>query len=554
MYYLDEDIEITVPLTGSTPGYDGMFNYFVVIYEDFGIGLTKEVARYSGRLFLEAGQSSVVIPITEICRTFVKPDDSITKFQEITRCNYNSGVTSSVDIGRYNRHFSATAQVIVNNVVMTAVPNIQILAAYRYPHLLESMECPVADLAYTGTSRAIQNLMQGVKNVYGNNIPTLVPKVPAHTDNFGFGVVGNLAYNAINSVRLRMTDDYRMSQYKELSNNNNQVLYGSKSFMYYNTINGIVGNNDCSDLYIGYGNQVGGQSKLCDFVYKTGLTVHYRTDPYDTLRPVLTPGEIYTGERDGLHTLYLDSEIGGNPEYCAIEFIDDNGEIAQSITVQNLDESERQYAYTVHLDRSYRMMRFRIVDSYFVQSSQYFIHFDYNRWPISNSGDLNIYFTATYEHKSSKGDEWNRWTIEMLDFLAVTKEEVINRCNSRYFLEWYDRMGGIQCQPFCKNDTFSEDISRDDTANYKGEKRPLDVQVQPKWELNTNWLSKDLYPYYESLLVSPYVVLYDWDEDKSYVVNVTDKSYKEKTYKNNNKSLFNLTVNVELNKKQTMIY
>ena len=44
---------------------------------------------------------------------------------------------------------------------------------------------------------------------------------------------------------------------------------------------------------------------------------------------------------------------------------------------------------------------------------------------------------------------------------------------------------------------------------------------RPKWKLNTKWLNKEVYPFYESIFVSPYLQLYDAKEDKLYNVLVS---------------------------------
>lgn len=125
---------------------------------------------------------------------------------------------------------------------------------------------------------------------------------------------------------------------------------------------------------------------------------------------------------------------------------------------------------------------------------------------------------------------------------------------SRYFLRWMDRYGMAQIQPFDNLTTYSEDFTRQEIINYKNERKNSIIEIQPKWRLNTKWLNKDIYPFYESIFVSPYLQLYDAKEDKLYDVLVTNTGYEEKTFKNQNKQMFNLQLDVELNKKQNIIY
>lgn len=129
----------------------------------------------------------------------------------------------------------------------------------------------------------------------------------------------------------------------------------------------------------------------------------------------------------------------------------------------------------------------------------------------------------------------------------------IDNCYSRYYLQWQDRMGGFQSQPFNDKYTYSESFETETLTDYKGRKRLSNVGVTGKFKINTDWIKEDLYPYYESIFTSPVLFLYDTKEDKRYSVLVTDSEYTEKTY-SNQKKLFNLTLNLELNNKQNIVY
>lgn len=129
----------------------------------------------------------------------------------------------------------------------------------------------------------------------------------------------------------------------------------------------------------------------------------------------------------------------------------------------------------------------------------------------------------------------------------------IDDCYSRFYLQWQDRTGGFQSQPFNDRYTFSESFENETITDYQGRKRPVNVGVTSKFKINTDWLPEDLYPYYESIFTSPLLFLYDTKEDKRYAVIVTDSEYIEKTFKNQ-KRAFNLTLNLELNNKQNIVY
>lgn len=139
-----------------------------------------------------------------------------------------------------------------------------------------------------------------------------------------------------------------------------------------------------------------------------------------------------------------------------------------------------------------------------------------------------------------------------LKFVAVCG--VFDGCPAKYYLQWQDRLGSVQSQPFDGTNTVSFDYDTDTIKNSFGEKRVLNNEQTIKWKINTGWISEKLYPFYESIFVSPYLRLYDSENDISYSVLVTDKTFTEKTFANNSHKLFNLTLNIELNKTQKCLW
>lgn len=125
---------------------------------------------------------------------------------------------------------------------------------------------------------------------------------------------------------------------------------------------------------------------------------------------------------------------------------------------------------------------------------------------------------------------------------------------SRYFLKWRDRYGMPQCQPFKGTYTYGEKTTKSNITNYQNIKKLVGVDIVSSWKLNTDWIKEEFYPFYESIFVSPWLQLYDAKEDKVYSVILTDTDYTEKTFKNQNRSLFNLQLEVELDKSQNIIY
>lgn len=125
---------------------------------------------------------------------------------------------------------------------------------------------------------------------------------------------------------------------------------------------------------------------------------------------------------------------------------------------------------------------------------------------------------------------------------------------SRFFLKWKDRYGMAQCQPFSGTELYEENFEKTHTKNFKNERKLVQITNQPKWKLNSNWINQDLYPFYESIFVSPWLQLYDAKFDKLYEVLLTDNTYTEKTFKNQGRQLFNLQLEVEQSKTQNMLF
>lgn len=129
---------------------------------------------------------------------------------------------------------------------------------------------------------------------------------------------------------------------------------------------------------------------------------------------------------------------------------------------------------------------------------------------------------------------------------------IFDYCYKRYYLQWRDRFGSYQCQPMYEVGTYSEDIQTDEIVTYQDKRKPYNKQVQPKWKLNTGWIKDRYVPYYESIFVSPILIIYDTLTDKQYEVILKD-NYTEKNYRNQ-KSLVNFEFEFEGVEKQNIIY
>lgn len=154
----------------------------------------------------------------------------------------------------------------------------------------------------------------------------------------------------------------------------------------------------------------------------------------------------------------------------------------------------------------------------------------------------------------------NAKSMDVITFSPVMssnryKSTIANFDNqSRYFLKWKDRYGMPQVQPFGGTYKYGESITKNTVVNYLNTKKIIDITNTPKWLLNTKWIKQEYYPFYESIFVSPYLQLYDAVEDKIYNVILKNTEYDEKTFNNQNKQLFNLQLEVELDTTEYMIY
>lgn len=166
--------------------------------------------------------------------------------------------------------------------------------------------------------------------------------------------------------------------------------------------------------------------------------------------------------------------------------------------------------------------------------------------PTSNNFTIIYPLSKLFSALDPSGGEITIW-------YACDEVAKVDNCPSQYYLMWQDRAGSFQSQPFDKISTYSESFNREYITNYKGVKRPTTITTNPKIRVQTGYIDEKLYPYYESIFTSPYLLLYDFKEDKSYLVNVTG-DYTEKTFKNQSRQMFNIQLDLEFAKNQNMIY
>lgn len=163
------------------------------------------------------------------------------------------------------------------------------------------------------------------------------------------------------------------------------------------------------------------------------------------------------------------------------------------------------------------------------------------------------FFQASSERLSMNTDYWIYMTWKNVNGVSQYRRiAIIEACKSRYYLLWQDRFGSYQSQPFKGKLEYSENITNSEYTNYKGERYKYNVQVQPKWKINSGWITEDLYPFYESIYVSPILKLYDTETQTEYDVILND-NYVEKKYENS-KRMLNIQLNLEATEKQNITY
>lgn len=122
----------------------------------------------------------------------------------------------------------------------------------------------------------------------------------------------------------------------------------------------------------------------------------------------------------------------------------------------------------------------------------------------------------------------------------------------RYYLQWQDRFGNMQSQPFNCNIDYNENFEREEIVNADGQRKLTGITVKPKWKLNSGWIDEDIFWEYESIYTSPFVNLVDTKHNSVISVMVTG-NYEEKNYKNQ-KKMINLNLELEGATNQKYIY
>lgn len=229
---------------------------------------------------------------------------------------------------------------------------------------------------------------------------------------------------------------------------------------------------------------------------------------------------------------------------------------------QDLDEGYTMtFGATIEIGSSQRDVAFFVIEAGddYTDSTNYYGYYElenlgresYSHTFFDKYGD---FFPTPYEPLPMNIDYWVYMTWKNTNNVSQYRRiAIIEACKSRYYLLWQDRFGSYQSQPFNGKMEYSEDITNSEYVSYTGNRYKYNVQVQPKWKINSGWLTEDLFPFYESIYVSPILRLYDTETQTEYDVIMTDTPYIEKKY-HNEKSLLSINLTLEATETQNIIY
>lgn len=500
MFFLSDNIEITV--NGFEVSADGAYIYRVYI------GTTLI---FVGNTFLKSGDTSKNFYLNDILKNY--------QFKGNVKDGYNSGVIENVRVVLY-----------IDGLTYSKIEEVAFLN--QYPNFNSAINTPTAN----GTSSWMP-LLQGAD--YNDTAKTL-PFIPTYP--FVYSVV--LPFNYLGS--------YGVAEYyqKLLAYNSNTGQYTTSDYEF------IIG-EDITDGVYGLGNyymsDILSSNMLLGITYENMRLVN--SENFNNTYFDYAPNQWVCQSKTFTSPLYrMNFKLSGGNKQPKPYYYTYNGTNSFIISFNDVYSNDGYTTLTIGaFDEAGRLERYPKYQLTFDVTNLFNNPMGYNvplTFECTYSGNVLTIKNGVFEIdiEEARPDELVIDTDG--EYTTIAK---IDYC-SRYFLRWMDRYGMAQIQPFDSLTTYSEDFVYNETINYKNERNNSSIDVQPKWRLNTKWLNKDVYPFYESIFVSPYLQLYDAKEDKIYNVVVSNKEYVEKTFRNQNRQMFNLQLDVELNKKQNILY
>lgn len=494
MRYLDEDIVLVLENRNS-----GYHNYQISIFNN-DEDLTPEVI-YNGRFYIAPWKTSIEVDITDILSNYRYLYKLPTDFEiDKTRPRAVNQVAGP--------NLIATVQLkdLTQDVAPDNIAEETVAFMYRYPnanysHVYNDYENELT----TNTDMFVSPMLQGTKfynAVVDDNVehltytPKYLPRYPlVSTSNYG--IITSLLFNKRHSSEIT-------------------YLLGDT----------LLWNTNIEDHYQGsydkYFSMKGWLTNIQDFDSITDTTFYY-----SDIAKVITYYGIdctYTFYHDVTHDereelLNNFRHFYGNECADAIEQIILEGELQESLKIPTRDEDLN--------DATTKWQTF--VNNYI---------------PIRQDGSGKPIMTI------SSADPYEIETT--MSYKTKTPLAILDKCPAEYYLMWQDRMGGIQSQPLRNKSVYSESMNQTTMTSYQNHKRPINAEIQPEWELMTDWIDDEFYDIWESIFTSAYILLYNTKLDKTYRVIISDKTFTQKTNKNQ-KQLFKHTIKLQLDKPQNII-
>lgn len=563
MKYLDENIEvsvsgITVPLAGT---------YVYKVYD----GLNNVI--FLGNTYLNAGDTQKTFDITDILAN-LKWKAALKK----PLTNHNGERVNNIN--RYCLTLN------INNTLYSS-ETIDVAFVYRYPNRKMALEASLFDCD-TISGVGFQNCLQGVKN----GVCELIPHIPYKiTSEYGFGVVaesvsGSNYYATINTNLTLDGDLYLDNPIGTVFSGISGHVFNTLGTLFGNakesvvskdvTLNGYTRDTEIEyPLYYCYNDPEHVPTSVTVYT-DAGIKNHYAlgmTHNFDIEMEAADGGHIYISHSNAdastyirlggtefsagtVHITFRGWERGDDMAFMLADLQISKGNQGSENTYVNLNLPNQLVGEAIYAEALQDGVNENQVVSYLMSLGYAYESAVYIYSQVSD-GNEQLVFTGSSEEVSviypRMSAYFDCWREPNYGSKAQHIAEVDKGCMSKYYLMWQDRYGGYQSQAFEKTETFSIDYTYDEMKDYQNARRNITIKAQPKWKIQTGWLEEKYYPYYESIFSSPYVLLYDTEEDKSYNVIATDKKYTEKTWKNQHK-FFNLELNLELNKVQNILY
>lgn len=532
MTYLDEQIVFGVSISDIE---SGTYTYTLQRY-DFSESIWNDV--FVGNTYIDSSQTQCTLDLSDIVRNYKWNPTLVQTSGEVL----TEGGLQMINDFR--------VRLIVDDEYLYS-NDIYVMMAYRYPNKKSRMN--INDIDMTSTTFKLHNLLQGYDSY--TNQTELVPKIPfVRTDNYRFGFVGEVTRADGGSLTpVMLTGEYPDKEDDSYMLESN---VGKGTMIYHDTLNSIyshlIGVEEGfvpTRLYVN-GNPFADVMKECPRQYihieeKTYVLLEHPFDFGIYADEIKNRGNVYM-ESDNAEVLIVHTEDAFND--VIVYLYDKNGEPYDSFSIALDYNGHKEYQFRGDSDFAFIRIFYGMEGGSeaswrdFIPTNSVIGDFEHNTNTFKISMDVD----------TREDYIMNITNIDISGIVMETRTDNSNVSKSRYYLMWQDRLGGFQSQPFDGKYKFSNKFTTNKIQSYQGVTRNVYWQDNAQWTINTGWLSEELYPYYESIYVSPFLLLYDVEEDEQYSVLITDTDYNEKTW-SSEKKLFNLTINVEQAHKQTIL-